>query len=156
MYVRQGDLSRGKISRLIQLRPEGPHPVTGLGYTITSRAIVLFVTTTDTVCAYHFRADNDVMEIVLDEHMGGALGCASLSGDGQSMIVARDAGVWEYRPDLNAGCQGFGGHKTLVACFRSYVAIASSESAEDRQQTLNLYDPSNKVRTRSQLWLLFS
>eukprot|EP00698_Gefionella_okellyi_P004226 TRINITY_DN13925_c0_g1_i1.p1 TRINITY_DN13925_c0_g1~~TRINITY_DN13925_c0_g1_i1.p1 ORF type:complete len:890 (+),score=210.52 TRINITY_DN13925_c0_g1_i1:33-2702(+) len=145
VHVFQGDLARGKIQKVSQLRSESPHPVTGLGYTSTSRATVLYVTSSDNVTAFHFRnGTGEVMEMPLDDMHGGALGCAALSGDGRSMIVAREDGVWEYQPDLMGGCQGLEHPKTMVACFRSYVAVVLLEEKGD-QQTLCLYDPNNKL-----------
>jgi hypothetical protein len=84
----------------------------GLAYTSVPRAIVLYVVTPANVASYHFRASGDVekvpgrallppcaltaavsvcvcVQFVLDEDSGGGPGCAALSGDGQSMVVAR-------------------------------------------------------------------
>jgi len=60
-----------------------------MGFSATARAVVLFVVTTGSVTSYQFRLSSGDIETNLLDENGGALGCAAMSGDGQTMLVAR-------------------------------------------------------------------
>lgn len=139
VFVITGDFLRGRVNKIVHVR-HGGRAVTGLEFAVASRP-TLFAVTESSIVSYEL-VGSDFVEHLLEDLDGAGAGCSALKGDGQSLIVGRSEGIFEYRPDVMGSSQFMKMRKTLVRCFRSYVAVSCEL---ENTTVLYVYDPTNSL-----------
>lgn len=123
--VIKGDITsqRQSKSRVIH---QDRYAITGLAYKQLGTSMVLFVTTSQTVCSYDV-AQKDRKE-QLDEH-GAELNCSAISdGAGENhFMIAKNEALYFYQQDGRGPCLAFEGEKRMATWFRGYLIVVSVE-----------------------------
>ncbi|MEW5305680.1 MAG: hypothetical protein WDW36_008205 [Sanguina aurantia] len=147
VYLLSADLSaKGKIVHTgkISARPEREDlcGVYGLQLQGDADLLSLFVVTESQTLSFNLQTNTKTM---LDQQGSRVRGCCALKAS--LLVVAREAGLFDYSLDTRAGCTVFEGVKTQLEVLRRFLLVVSRDTSPSGVSTavLSLLDVRNRL-----------
>lgn len=72
-----------------------------------------------------------------------AKGCTALTSDG-GLVVGRNEAIYFYSTTEKKSARAFDGDRKLIKCFRNYLITVDAANANQKYNTVTVYDDSNK------------
>eukprot|EP01080_Neovahlkampfia_damariscottae_P000627 gene627-8131_t len=140
-----GELARGRIQTR-GLPVKNTTEITGIGFRPEENGWCLFVATVSSV--YRHRITPKGIEIAVDldgDGNGSDPKCSTITNEGD-FVIARQDGVWFYKPEGKGSCYAFEGKKLLIQWYRNYLVVLSNDSnrKNSMEQIVTIYDLQNK------------
>ncbi|XP_069193192.1 vacuolar protein sorting-associated protein 11 homolog isoform X1 [Procambarus clarkii] len=147
LYRGEVSRERGSKHRVLLTVSSG---ITSLHIRHTPRSTHLFVTSHTNIYCVNCTVRDKETTVELDS-VGCQRGCATLA-DGRHehyFLVARPDAIYSYTSDSRGSCYVFEGEKTMVAWFRGYLIVASTDKGVPptrvSDRTITIYDLTNKL-----------
>lgn len=147
LYRGEVSRERGSKHRVLLTVSSG---VTSLHIRHTTRATHLFITSCTNIYCLNCTVKDKETTVELDS-VGCQPGCATLADGRQEhhFLVARSDAIYSYTSDSRGSCYVFEGEKSLVAWFRGYLIVASTDKGGPvgrvSDQNITIYDLTNKL-----------
>ncbi|XP_036368498.1 vacuolar protein sorting-associated protein 11 homolog isoform X3 [Octopus sinensis] len=121
----KGDVTRDRHSKF-RVVYENQRPITGLGFRISGKNIILFVVTETSVVSISITSKDQ--RIILDQ-FGCKARCSVMSGVTQDnqLVLGRSDVVYFYQPDGRGPCLALEGEKLMLVWFRGYLITVRRE-----------------------------
>jgi len=155
--LHRGDATKEKGSKQRYLLEEGD-VISGLYFTITSSATLLYLTTVKDVILFNVGIKDRETKLVLDP-LGCQLGLSTptVNFSDAHLITAQPDALYFYNPEGRGQCYVFEGRKKLVHWFRGYLSVAVDEGnggngghsngngSANNKDSVTIFDVQNKV-----------
>lgn len=146
-----GDPLRERISVEHSIVIGGGNPVVGLHFTQEGNRTYLFAITATTVASFYSTRDDLLLVENLHEIYPErgvtvyptAKGCTALTSDG-GLVVGRNEAIYFYSTTEKKSARAFDGDRKLIKCFRNYLITVDAANANQKYNTVTVYDDSNK------------
>ncbi|CAE1174781.1 VPS11 [Acanthosepion pharaonis] len=121
----KGDVTRDRHSKF-RIVYENQRPITGLGFRISGKSIILFIVTETNILSINI-SSNDYRTSL--DKFGCKARCAVMSGMTQDnqFVVGRQDVVYFYQPDGRGPCLALEGEKLMLFWFRGYLVTVCRE-----------------------------